>query len=175
MSARLMLLASALLASLTIFSSTGASAQGAPLFAVLNGGNECTNPGPVCRKGDLKAYGSATFIFPTTTSICFGVVVDNMGPANAMHIHRGPSGVVGGIVITLAPLPIPPVGSNPGTSSGCVNGVAAALIAQIKADPTDFYVNVLGQEHRERGAGPRSGRLGAGRGRAARKVIHLEA
>ena len=127
-----------------LFVSTGAFAQGVPLFAVMNGGNECTvvAAGTVCRKGDLDAYGSATIIFPTTTSLCFGIVVDNLAaPITAAHIHRGVSAVNGGIVVALTP-PSAPAGGNPGASSGCVAGLSAALVSSIMANPSFYYVNV---------------------------------
>ena len=126
-----------------LFISTGAYAQGVPLFAVLNGGNECNGAAPpLCRQGDLDAFGSATIIFPTTTSLCFGIVVDNLAPAiTGAHIHRGVSGINGGIVVVLSP-PSAPAGGNPGASSGCVAGLSSALVAAIRAAPTSFYVNV---------------------------------
>lgn len=133
----------------------GAPAQAAeePLFAVLNGGNECdgTAPpaGPLCRKGDPDGFGSATVIFPTDTSLCFAILVDNLlgasGAPNAAHIHSGIAGVNGSVVVTLK-APVAPSASNPGVSAGCVSNVAAGTIAAIKADPTAFYVNVHNAE-----------------------------
>ena len=125
-----------------LVSSSGAFAQGVPLFAVLNGGNECNGASPpLCRQGDLDAYGSATVIFPTGTSACFGIVVDNLAGATLAHIHRGTSGVNGGIVVTLV-APSAPGAGNPGASSGCVSGLAPALVTEIRTNPTLFYVNV---------------------------------
>jgi hypothetical protein len=118
----------------------GQSAFGDPLFAVLVGGNECTSAA-VCRKGDLDAIGSVTLIFPTTTSVCWAITVDNLSGATAAHIHRGAAGVVGGVVVTLTP-PSAPGAGNPGASSGCQAGILAGTISAIKADPTSFYVNV---------------------------------
>jgi hypothetical protein len=141
MSARLLLLVSAMLAGLTIFGSTGASAQGVPLFAVLNGGNECNGAAPpLCRAGDLDAFGSATLIFPTATQVCFAILVDNLAGATLAHIHSAVTGINGPIVVTLTP-PSAPSGGNPGASAGCVNA-AAATITAIKATPTNFYINV---------------------------------
>jgi hypothetical protein len=145
MDARKLLLAAATLAFFSSFNSTQASAQATPLFAVLNGGNECdtTAPlSPICRKGDPDGVGSATILFPTTTSLCFGLTVDNLAGATAAHIHRGVSGVNGGIVVTLAPPPSPPAAGNPGASSGCVSALASALVAEIRRNPTAFYINV---------------------------------
>ena len=121
------------------------SPLGAPLFAVLNGGNECNNValpnGPDCRKGDLDGIGSATIIFPTTTSVCWAITADNLVGATLAHIHSGISGVNGGIVINLTP-PSAPAAANPGASSGCAAGIASATILSIRLDPTSFYVNV---------------------------------
>ena len=124
-----------------LFASSGAFAQGAPLFAVLNGGNECNGASPpLCRQGDLDAFGSATIILVSPNVVCFGIVVDNLAGATAAHIHSGVSEVNGGIVVPLTP-PAAPAAGNPGASSGCI-AVAVATIAAIRADPTRFYVNV---------------------------------
>jgi hypothetical protein len=126
-----------------LLASTAAHAQSAfgdPLYAVLVGGNEC-DAAAVCKKGDPDGIGSVTLIFPTTTSVCFGLVVDNLDKPTAAHIHSGTPANNGAPVVALTP-PIPPASGNPGSSSGCVSGVAAATIAAIKADPTRFYVNV---------------------------------
>ena len=113
--------------------------QATPLFAVLNGGNECNFASPpVCRKGDLTGFGSATIIFPTATSVCFGIVVGGLAAKpTALHIHSGTSGINGPVVVVLTP----PATGNPGASSACV-GVLATTISAIRADPTKFYVDV---------------------------------
>ncbi|MGQ0484529.1 MAG: CHRD domain-containing protein [Hyphomicrobiales bacterium] len=149
MDARKLLLAAATLALFSSFNSAPASAQATPLFAVLNGGNECNStlppPGPVCRKGDPDGVGSATILFPTTTSLCFGILVDNLANAPGTtfaHIHGGVSGINGAILVTLAPPPVAPAFGNPGASSGCVSGVSSTLVAAIRSNPTAFYINV---------------------------------
>jgi len=113
--------------------------QATTLFAVLNGGNECNGASPpVCRQGDPNGFGSATIIFPTATSICFAITVSGLaGTPNAAHIHFGPPGINS---IPIVPLTAPTTG-NPGTSSGCVTS-AANLIAGIRFDPREWYVNV---------------------------------
>ena len=118
--------------------SGGAFAQGAPLFAVLNGGNECDNANPPrCQQGDPDGFGSVTIIFPSGTEVCFGIVVDNIGAPTVAHIHPGVSTENGPPTVTLAA----PSSGNPGASSGCV-AAAAATVTAIKKNPTKFYVNV---------------------------------
>jgi CHRD domain len=114
--------------------------QATPFSAVLNGGNECNGASPpLCRNGDVNGFGSATIIFPTATSVCFGITVSGLtGTPTAAHIHFGPSGINGGIFVVLTP----PTAGNPGASSGCVSGVSAATIAGIRFDPREWYVNV---------------------------------
>jgi hypothetical protein len=144
MRARLFVIALAAFASLTIFGSTSASAQGTPLFAVLLGGNECNGASPpLCRQGDLNGYGAATIILVpgATPKVCFGIVVDNLPAVNFAHIHTGQAGVNGDVFIGLSP-PTSASG-DPRAWSGCVTeGVTAAKINQIKANPSNFYVNV---------------------------------
>jgi len=127
---------------------SGAQAQsafGAPLFTVLVGGNECDNTappaGPICRKGDPRAIGSATVLIVDATTICWGLTVDNLVSPTLAHIHKGIASVNGPPVVTLI-APVPPGNGNPGTSSGCVKNVPTATVASIRADPTKFYVNV---------------------------------
>ena len=122
------------------------SAFGDPLFAVLVGGNECVVPGPVCRKGDLDGIGSATIIFPTApgkpnTTVCWGITVDNLTRPTAAHIHRGPAGVNGGVVVTLSPPAAPGAGIQ-APPQGAPPTVPAAIVAAIIKDPTSFYVNI---------------------------------
>jgi hypothetical protein len=118
--------------------SGGALAQGAPLFAVMNGGNECDNASPPnCQQGDPDGFGSVTLIFPSGTEVCFGITVDNIGAPTLAHIHPGVSTENGPPAVTL----VEPNTGNPGASSGCV-AAPAATVRAIRRDPTRFYVNV---------------------------------
>ena len=61
--------------------------------------------------------------------------------ANAAHIHRGPVGVDGPIVVGLLPIPLSPGG---GQANGCGESafVSRSQVAEFVADPPAFYVNV---------------------------------
>jgi hypothetical protein len=61
-------------------------------------------------------------------------LLDSIAPATAAHIHRGPAGVAGPVVIPLTP-------PTSGSSSNCVNA-DPDLIKEIRQNPEDFYVNV---------------------------------
>ena len=126
------------------FATAPAPAQAATiLFAVLNGANECDNTaapaGPVCIKGDPDGIGSVTIISVSASLACFAVTIDNVSAPAAMHIHSGGEATNGPVVIALAPIP---ASGNPGTSSGCVGGIAAGVLANIRNNPDLFYVNV---------------------------------
>jgi CHRD domain len=73
--------------------------------------------------------------------ICYRLRVDNVTlPTVGAHIHKGAAGVSGPVVV-----PFTAPGAN-GTSSGCATA-AASLIADILANPADYYVNVHTKEH----------------------------
>ena len=70
----------AMTAGMFVISTSAFAQQATPLFAVLNGSNECNGASPPkCRHGDLNGFGSATIIFPTATTVCFGIVVGGLG------------------------------------------------------------------------------------------------
>jgi hypothetical protein len=128
----------ATLAGLTIYGSSAASAQGVEFFAVLSGGNEVSDAGQAA-VGDRNGSGTASVIFSGAAGqICFAILVANIDRPIAAHIHENVAGKNGPIVV---PLTAPTTG-NPGTSSGCVSGISAALLGRIRSNPTGFYVNV---------------------------------
>ena len=136
---RRFLLSAVVCAGIMTVSSSSTFAQGTPLFAALNGGNEVNGAG-VARSGDLDGFGSATVNFSnitaTTATLCYAVLVSNITAATAAHIHRGTSGVNGPIVVNFTP----PVG-NPGRIAGCTT-ISRVLYSQLIALPSAFYVNV---------------------------------
>ena len=103
---------------------------GLPKFtASLSGAQEV--PGP----GDPDGTGSAmVWLNPDQNRVCYTLSVSNIAPATLAHIHRGALGVAGPVVVTL-------VAPTNGASSGCTTATAA-LIEEIRSNPSGFYVNV---------------------------------
>lgn len=96
----------------------------------LSGAEEI--PGP----GDPDGEGFAAILLkPQQETVCFYLAVRDIAPAAASHIHRGPAGVAGPVVVGLSPPP------TDGSSFGCVTA-DPALIREIIATPDQFYVNV---------------------------------
>lgn len=78
--------------------------------------------------------------------MCFRVRFDSTGTPNRGHIHTGPAGVNGDIVVPLFELaasPADPLNDQleTGRGTGCVTA-DPALLAQIVASPTGYYVNL---------------------------------
>jgi len=126
------LLSFAAFAALSLLGAPGALAQNAELHATLVGGNETPNP------GSATGYGTAAIAFrgPNLTQVCVSLVVTGIPTPTAAHIHKGFGPTAGPIVVTLAT----PAGGNPGFSGACAN-ISATLSAQIRKDPSGFYIN----------------------------------
>jgi hypothetical protein len=107
---------------------------GRPLSTTLTGAEEA--PGP----GDANATGQADLTLNQgQNEVCFDISwADIDGEVFAGHIHVGPAGAPGPIVVTLF------TGSFAGTDavSGCMQNVDAELIKAIRHDPSAYYVNV---------------------------------
>ena len=77
----------------------------------------------------------------------------------AVHIHDAAAGAAGPIVVTLSPFDV----GGP-FSDGCIGGLDPTLVADIAANPDDYYVNVHTDDHPDgavRGQLDRSTLLGA--------------
>jgi hypothetical protein len=92
--------------------------------------------------GDPDASGTALIRLNVAEGlVCFKLVVRGSDPLTAAHIHQAPAGVAGPVVV---PLVTPAASSSdPGVqqSKGCVSA-DPVLIGTIKANPSQFYVNV---------------------------------
>jgi len=115
------------------------------LMATLSGAAEV--PGP----GDADGSGTAhATLKPAQGEVCFEISVSNIGEATAAHIHTGAAGQSGGPVVDLE---VATHGLN-----GCVSGVTDEVIAQIRENPSAYYVNVHNAEF---GGGAVRGQLAA--------------
>lgn len=110
---------------------TAAKRGGPPLVTRLTGAAEVPDP------GDSDGRGSAIIrLNPAQQKVCFYLTARNITlPAAAAHIHIGASTTAGNVVVTL----VAPNAS--GVSFGCV-GASADVIAAIRANPSNYYVNV---------------------------------
>ena len=116
-------------AALALSVAVAAGESGRPLSATLTGAAEV--PGP----GDPDGSGAASITLNGGQgSVCFELIVSDIAPATAAHIHVAPAGVAGPVVVPLAP-------PTSGTSSGCVSA-DTDLIKAIKKNPAGYYVNV---------------------------------
>ena len=120
-----------------VFAAVGmavADGGGRPLSTTLTGAEEA--PGP----GDANATGQADLTLNQgQNEVCFTIswaAVD--GEVFAGHIHVGPAGSPGPIVVTLF------TGAFSGTDSvtGCAENVDPELIKAIRHDSSAYYVNV---------------------------------
>jgi CHRD domain len=126
-------LAAGVLMALTLTAVAAAGDGGRPLATTLTGAAEV--PGP----GDPDGSGSASIrLNPGQGEVCFELTVSGIAPATAAHIHVGPAGVAGPVVVGLAP-------PTSGTSSGCVSA-DPTLIKAIIQNPEQYYVNVHNAE-----------------------------
>ena len=110
----------------TSASSAGAAAA-TRLGAVLVGGNE------VPTAGDPDGYGLAD-VSVGRTEVCWRISVTGVGAVTAAHIHAGPRGVAGPVVVALEPY-----------RSGCTD-VRRRVARFIREHPSEFYVNVHNAE-----------------------------
>lgn len=117
-----------------IFAMPAPAAIGADIAIDLTGAQEV--PGP----GDSDATGSATLnLKPGKGTVCFDVTwADIDGTVVAGHIHVGPAGVAGPVVIPLPGV----IGSGTGSATQCLTGLDKALVKAIRRHPKDYYVNI---------------------------------
>jgi len=107
------------------------AADGGRSFSTtLLGANEVPAP------GDPDGMGTATVTINLGQGrLCYSIAVSGIEPAKAAHIHEGPAGVAGPVIVELA-------APTDGTSSGCTTELDRAELKEIAKDPSDYYVNV---------------------------------
>jgi hypothetical protein len=103
-----------------------AAARGTVLSTKLRGSAEAA-------KGSPTGSGTATITLDTKKSkACWTLSVHGIGKPLSAHVHKGPVGKAGPVVI--------PLGAG-FTTKGCVSAPAKTLAAVAKK-PGDYYVNV---------------------------------
>ncbi len=119
----------ALVALVALVVAAPALADGRPLSADLAASNEVGG-------GDGDATGSAhVTLNQGQGEVCFHITTDGLTTSPfAAHIHVGPAGVNGGVVVDLQWAAT--------GGSGCVDGIDADLIKAIRQDPSGYYINV---------------------------------
>lgn len=120
----------AVIATFIVVATGGTALAQSGLTATLTGAAEVGG-------GDTDGTGSATVTLNSDTELSYTISVSAITlPAAAGHIHKGAAGVNGPVVI---PFSAPPdaAGNAAGTATA-----DAALIADIRANPQNYYVNI---------------------------------
>lgn len=90
--------------------------------------------------GDPDGSGTAMVrVTPGTGQLCYTLSAQMIEPATAAHIHEGPAGGNGPVVVEFTP-------PTSGMSSGCVD-VGRDLASDIVKMPSDYYVVVHNAEY----------------------------
>lgn len=86
-------------------------------------------------KGDPDGSGTAKITLNSTKGrVCFELTWAKIGTPVAAHIHKGPKGKAGNVVVPL-------FGNPPAKHKGCVSA-KKSLVAAILKSPAAYYVNV---------------------------------
>lgn len=127
-----MFLTSTIVAAATVIGSTsgpGQRATGTRFNVILEGANEVPTP------GDPDGSGTATIrINPGRGQLCYTIIVRDIEPATAAHVHEAPAGSAGPVVVGLSP-------PTNGSSQGCV-AIDPKEAVEIIRNPENYYVNV---------------------------------
>ena len=111
--------------------------RGGPLGALLSGDQEVPGAKPV---GDPDGH-ATSFIGVDDNRIHYSFTWSGIGAPTDGHIHAGPVGVNGAVVVPLFSAPNGLPASVSGIA-GVVGGVKSDLARQIKRSPNDFYANL---------------------------------
>jgi hypothetical protein len=109
---------------------------------VAAGAKNNRNVGDPNGRGEAYVFG----IDGDATTLCYVLTVDKIAPATGAHIHEGAAGKNGPIVANLA-------APADGNAADCLTEGEAGkfptgeTVAEILADPEDYYVNVHNAEY----------------------------
>jgi hypothetical protein len=103
--------------------------SGTPLVATLDGKAEVPGPGDPNGNGEFSGWFDAA-----KGQICYTLGVGSLASPTMAHIHRGDAQTAGPVVVALAN-PVHEI-------SDTCTPAAPALISEIVANPSGFYVNV---------------------------------
>jgi hypothetical protein len=109
---------------------------------VATGAKSNRNVGDPNGRGEAYVFG----IDGDPTTLCYVLTVDKIAAATAAHIHEGPAGENGPVVVTLA-------APADGNAADCLTEgetgkfAEGQTVADILADPEDYYVNVHNAEY----------------------------
>lgn len=129
---RLSLAIAAALIAISAFAGIASANHFATFSTSLSGAEEV--PGP----GDPNGKGWATLDVYDAGLVCYTLKLQGIEAPTAAHIHEAPAGSAGPVVVDLR---IDLARSRGNTLSYCVNA-DEAIAADIRATPSDYYVNV---------------------------------
>ncbi len=129
----------AMIAALVMIAAVPAAAGGRPLSADLNGANEVT-------PGDPDGTGTMHLTLNQGQGeICWDLDVQGIASPTRAHIHAAPAGANGPIEVFFFDLVISdPI---PVAFDGCIDGVDADLIKDLRQNPQNYYINVHNAEY----------------------------
>ena len=105
------------------------------LEALLDGHQEVPGPGDSDGKGWAKVK-----IVPVNRELCIELHVNNIEPVTAAHIHKGPEGVAGPVVVNL------PKPDAEGYVHACINA-DRDILEEIENEPSLYYINIHNEDY----------------------------
>jgi hypothetical protein len=133
MRARLLFLS--IVAAFMVASVSAVSAQTVQFFAVLAGPNETPS-------ADADGQGVASVMFAGSGQVCFSILARLIATPTFAHIHEGGASVASGPIVVTLTTPAATAVAGTFASSGCISGQSTAVLARLRATPTNFYINV---------------------------------
>ena len=114
---------------------------GRPLRATLKGSNEVPSAGGASGTASVRLNQGKHRVCVTLTLKNFA------GTPNLAHIHKGGKGANGGIAVDLVTPGLIAALAAHKPGKACFNGVAVAVIKDIRAHPGTYYVNIHTSAH----------------------------